>query len=388
MSETPHKPQETPQPTPPQHEQPKRLCDYCNDRRAVLYCRADSAKLCFSCDREVHSTNQLFSKHSRSQLCDICGDSPASIFCETEQSVLCSNCDWENHTTLYVSPVHNRRPIESFNGCPSVTELLTFVGFDDLDDKALFSTDEDNNNYNYFDGDGLSEYFDWEANDFVSIDNLIVPSDAAHNYQALDVPSLPKNRNATCGQQKEEMLRQLRQLSKLEPNYNYENVDTETVVGFRSLVPELDRQPGNLHTGLEHDAKPISFPDREASAAQWFTDSLEAVNQLPSSLLRNKFEESSVVPDQHLETGGRVSHSSDGHKEQSHHPDPVTTETVPVLPKFGLHELNSQERDSAISRYKEKRKTRRYDKHIRYESRKVRAESRTRIKGRFAKLEQ
>ncbi|KAK4847286.1 hypothetical protein QYF36_000388 [Acer negundo] len=311
MSETPHKPQET----PPQHEQPKRLCDYCNDRRAVLYCRADSAKLCFSCDREVHSTNQLFSKHSRSQLCDICGDSPASIFCQTEHSVLCSNCDWENHTTLYVSPVHNRRPIESFNGCPSVTELLTFVGFDDLDNKALFSIDDDNNNYNYLDGDGLSEYFDWEANDFVSIDNLIVPSDAAHNYQALDVPSLPKNRSATCGQQKEEMLRQLRQLAKLVPNYNYENADIETVVGFRSLVPELDQHTGSLHTGLEHDAKPISFPDHEASAAQWFTDRLEAVNQLPSSLLRNKFEESSVVPDQHLETGGHVSHSSDVRKE-------------------------------------------------------------------------
>lgn len=29
----------------------------------------------------------------------------------------------------------------------------------------------------------------------------------------------------------------------------------------------------------------------------------------------------------------------------------------------------------------------RYDKHIRYESRKVRAESRTRIKGRFAKID-
>ncbi|KAJ0051535.1 hypothetical protein Pint_01052 [Pistacia integerrima] len=28
-----------------------------------------------------------------------------------------------------------------------------------------------------------------------------------------------------------------------------------------------------------------------------------------------------------------------------------------------------------------------YDKHIRYESRKVRAESRTRVKGRFAKID-
>ncbi|KAF7846357.1 hypothetical protein BT93_L4504 [Corymbia citriodora subsp. variegata] len=36
-------------------------------------------------------------------------------------------------------------------------------------------------------------------------------------------------------------------------------------------------------------------------------------------------------------------------------------------------------------RYKEKKKNRRYDKHIRYESRKARADTRKRVKGRFVK---
>ncbi|CAL5362035.1 unnamed protein product [Camellia sinensis] len=44
----------------------KRICDFCGESQALLYCRADSAKLCFSCDQQVHSTNQLFTKHTHS----------------------------------------------------------------------------------------------------------------------------------------------------------------------------------------------------------------------------------------------------------------------------------------------------------------------------------
>jgi hypothetical protein len=48
-------------------------------------------------------------------------------------------------------------------------------------------------------------------------------------------------------------------------------------------------------------------------------------------------------------------------------------------------EQMAQNRDNAMQRYKEKKKTRRYDKTIRYETRKARAETRLRVKGRFVK---
>ncbi|XP_031279480.1 zinc finger protein CONSTANS-LIKE 15-like isoform X1 [Pistacia vera] len=48
-------------------------------------------------------------------------------------------------------------------------------------------------------------------------------------------------------------------------------------------------------------------------------------------------------------------------------------------------ELLAQNRGNAMQRYKEKKKTRRYEKHIRYESRKARADTRKRVKGRFVK---
>uniref|UniRef100_A0A0A9EM41 CCT domain-containing protein n=1 Tax=Arundo donax TaxID=35708 RepID=A0A0A9EM41_ARUDO len=47
--------------------------------------------------------------------------------------------------------------------------------------------------------------------------------------------------------------------------------------------------------------------------------------------------------------------------------------------------LAGASRDSAITRYKEKKKRRKFDKKIRYESRKARADVRKRVKGRFVK---
>lgn len=47
--------------------------------------------------------------------------------------------------------------------------------------------------------------------------------------------------------------------------------------------------------------------------------------------------------------------------------------------------LSSVEREAKVMRYREKRKNRKFEKTIRYASRKAYAETRPRIKGRFAK---
>lgn len=166
--------------------QTDRLCDFCNESKALLYCRADSAKLCFSCDREVHSTNPLFKKHNRSLLCDSCSSSPSSIFCCTESAVLCQNCDWEVHQNL--GSIHDRRPVEGFSGCPSVSELLGFLGLEDLGKKSL---DLGGGN-----DEGLLDLLVWETPSVVSLDDLIVSNgcddDFAPGFQAIGVPPLPK----------------------------------------------------------------------------------------------------------------------------------------------------------------------------------------------------
>lgn len=107
------------------------LCDFCNSKPAVLYCRADSAKLCLFCDQQVHSANALSLKHVRSQICDGCRAKPASFLCSTDNLMLCPDCDWDSHNTnCSVSPLHERSRVDGFSGRPSVTELASLFGFD------------------------------------------------------------------------------------------------------------------------------------------------------------------------------------------------------------------------------------------------------------------
>ncbi|KAL3029883.1 hypothetical protein AAZX31_03G189600 [Glycine max] len=225
-----------------------RSCDYCGHSTALLYCRADSAKLCFSCDREVHSTNQLFSKHTRTLLCDACDHSPATILCSTDTSVLCQNCDWEKHNPALSDSLHERRPLEGFTGCPSVSELLSIVGFSDLSKKSLLSSPQGSGADGIFGGEieGLSDLFVWDSPSFVTLDDLISSSPSSHSFQAMEVPPLPKNRKAACGQHKEEILSQLRELAKSEP------LDLEPYVSS-----------GNLSSGFEREPEADIFPSHE-----------------------------------------------------------------------------------------------------------------------------
>jgi len=60
-----------------------------------------------------------------------------------------------------------------------------------------------------------------------------------------------------------------------------------------------------------------------------------------------------------------------------------TSDLFPPLP-MPSH-LTPLDREARVLRYKEKKKTRKFEKKIRYASRKAYAETRPRIKGRFAK---
>ncbi|TKY52550.1 Zinc finger protein CONSTANS 13 [Spatholobus suberectus] len=341
----------------PKHEdaeppQLQRTCDYCGGYTALLYCRADSARLCFFCDRKVHFPNQLFSKHTRARLCDACGDSPASVLCSAENSVLCHNCDCERHSHS-LSQVHQRRPLEGFSGCPPVTQLLTILG---LSEKSLLPTEGSSQI------EGLSDSHVWSAPSVVDLQDLITSTASSH-----------KNRKGACGRQKEEILSQLRELIKLEPDLIHAEVDAERQGQF-----------GNLASGFERDVEANMFPSYEAGVFCWHGESSDPANQIVPShtSLRDYGELVSAKDPSFTIPGTHANCNNEGKPSNS-----FNAENLSPTPKATPYELTSHERDSALLRYREKKKTRRYDKHIRYESRKVRAESRMRIKGRFVKDE-
>ncbi|KAB5561382.1 hypothetical protein DKX38_006339 [Salix brachista] len=81
------------------------LCDVCESGAAILFCAADEAALCRSCDEKVHICNKLASRHVRVGLaepsdvprCDICENAPAFFYCEIDGISLCLQCDMIVH---------------------------------------------------------------------------------------------------------------------------------------------------------------------------------------------------------------------------------------------------------------------------------------------------
>ncbi|CAI5530565.1 unnamed protein product [Closterium sp. Naga37s-1] len=106
------------------------ICDFCEKGRATVYCKADSAWLCLSCDRVVHSANNLSLRHHRTLLCDGCNAEPASVRCRDENLSLCPDCDLASHNANPSGANHSRHVFECFTGCPSAADLAKLWGCD------------------------------------------------------------------------------------------------------------------------------------------------------------------------------------------------------------------------------------------------------------------
>lgn len=386
MPDSPINPPSDPQ-NPENCNTQKRICDFCCESTALLYCRADSAKLCLACDREVHSTNPLFTKHTRFQLCDACDSASASILCFTEHSVLCQNCDFEIHNRQpnCTATAHDRRPLEGFSGCPSAPEVAAIVGFESFDAKCSGLGDEGEGFAGGFlsgveeDSDGFSDFF-WGAPAVVSIDELIHSTDKSHSFQAMVVPPLPKDKNLSCGQHKQEMLNQLHELRKSEPHVA---LDLDPLARLHNVADENeeDFRVQHLLRASQCDGDHGAGRGHEARSSTRGNGGGEAVNESPLS--GGYVEESVLISDKHSSICSSANLATTRWNSDNY----VGNEPWALPQKVATHEFNSADRDSALSRYKEKKRTRRYDKHIRYESRKVQAEHRIRIKGRFAKID-
>lgn len=174
-------------------------CDFCGERAAVLFCRADTAKLCLPCDQQVHTANLLSKKHVRSQICDNCCNEPVSVRCFTDNLVLCQECDWDVHGSCSVSDAHVRSAVEGFSGCPSALELAALWGLD------LEGRKEENEVPMVM----MMENFGMQLDSWVSgsnvVQELIVP---------IDTTFKKRSSSSSCGRYKQVLCKQLEELLK------------------------------------------------------------------------------------------------------------------------------------------------------------------------------
>ncbi|OWM65891.1 zinc finger protein CONSTANS-LIKE 5-like [Punica granatum] len=304
---------------------PSRPCDSCKGAAAALFCRADSAFLCLGCDDEIHGANKVASRHERVWLCEVCEQAPAAVTCRADAAALCSSCDADIHSANPLARRHHRLPVEPL-----------------LDPSSAAGG------------------------------HLVKPS---HMLHGLLLPQLPEDADvpAVIDPEVGEVVK------PVDPFFNdpyfdldFGNSDGLNASGADGLVP-VQSKPGPdpvelspekcLHVDFGRSAKlngSFNLP------AQTFTRTASSSSQ-----------DFGVVPD-----GSEMSYpyigsmSSSGLTEPSHNTHPINIQAT---------QLSGVDREARVLRYKEKRKNRKFEKTIRYASRKAYAESRPRIKGRFAK---
>lgn len=105
----------------------EKTCEFCLILRPIVYCKADAAHLCLSCDAKVHSANALSNRHPRTLVCESCRNRPAYVQCSDHQMFMCRSCDRNQHD---LSSQHRRKVISCYMGCPSAKDFAALWGFD------------------------------------------------------------------------------------------------------------------------------------------------------------------------------------------------------------------------------------------------------------------
>ncbi|KAF7048829.1 hypothetical protein CFC21_057499 [Triticum aestivum] len=385
-------------------------CDYCSGPQAVVYCRADSARLCLPCDRLVHAANAVCSRHLRALLCAACRATGA-VFRHAGTEFLCSNCDFGRSRDAEL-PLHDRCTVQGYTGRPSAHDLAALLGVPDFDKPSAGKAD-----------DGW--WAIWEEPQVFRLEDLIVPTTSCHGFQPLVTPSSPKVHDmlAVCqnspvfcscsefshlalthlqkihnspdGKTNDEVIRQLRELAEVDMGSGQITPREEAEQAAHQLPSWTESQhtTGNGDFGIDNSHEVATMPTPGYENGGWNNNDYHALNgaskteyeqkQAPASsaeaCLSSFVQMSELCP----------SMSNGSMMDDGQQANPGTGMPMQAFPKrSGFDVVAGPDRDIVISRYKEKRRTRRFDKQVRYESRKARADSRLRIKGRFAKANQ
>lgn len=99
-------------------------CDSCKSAASAVFCRADSAFLCLTCDSKIHCTTKLALRHERVWMCEVCEQAPAAVTCKADAAALCVTCDSDIHSANPLASRHERVPVEPF--LDSVDSIVNF----------------------------------------------------------------------------------------------------------------------------------------------------------------------------------------------------------------------------------------------------------------------
>ncbi|KAL7093175.1 hypothetical protein ACP275_11G026500 [Erythranthe tilingii] len=292
------------------------------------------------CDAKLHSADDKPAaalRHERVWMCDVCQQAPAAVTCKADAAALCVTCDRDIHSANPLARRHERAAVVPFydtaesmvvmkSSTPSSTAAALLGGYSDrkLDNSTT-----------------LNDYF---PDSWISCEPLITtklpPDNPAMDFFFSDSDQFQNFDNYQIFSS---------------------NPFTDSVVPVQTTVkPPVQAQlihknpPGNR---LEIDFTRSNITSYTNKKFQLVTSSSTDVG---------------IVPD----VSGGISETTSS---------PFATASVKSENYDLISSINHVDRKARVLRYKEKRKNRKFEKTIRYASRKAYAETRPRIKGRFAK---
>ncbi|XP_027344483.1 zinc finger protein CONSTANS-LIKE 9-like isoform X3 [Abrus precatorius] len=357
------------------------ICDFCGDQRSMVYCRSDAACLCLSCDRNVHSANALSRRHSRTLLCERCNSQPAFVRCAEEKISLCQNCDWLVHGTSASSSTHKRQAINCYSGCPSAVELSSIWSFV-LDiphmsestceqELGLMSINENNNKSGWVPPENQDLSDSDQVTDLPALDkSLVCPSSMPESSLEPRIRCPATKCPALCEDE------------NLYDDFNMDEVDLnlenyEELFGVALSHSEELFENGGIDSLF--GTKDMSAGDSNSCSNAASADSILSTKTEPILCFTGKQAQSN------LSFSGITGESSAGDYQDCGASSMLLMGEPPWLTPCPENSLQSANRSNAVMRYKEKKKTRKFDKKVRYASRKARADVRRRVKGRFVK---
>lgn len=307
-------------------------CDSCKSAGAAVFCRVDSAFLCLNCDSRIHN-NKLGPRHERYWMCEVCEQAPAAVTCKADAAALCVSCDADIHSANPLAQRHERVSIEPFfDSAESIVKSSPF--------------------------------------------NFLVPTeDVEAGSWLLPNPNLNLNSNSNSKVAAMENSGIAIEIINKSGDLFYPEMDPFTDFDFQNsihhdgVVP-VQTKPATISAITKENCFDIDFCRTKLSSLGYPTPTF-------SQSVSSSSHDVGVVPDGNISD---ISYPFGGNMT-----DPSGTLPCSAAAASQAAQLGGIDREARVLRYREKRKNRKFEKTIRYASRKAYAETRPRIKGRFAK---
>eukprot|EP00899_Mesostigma_viride_P002895 jgi/Mesvir1/12606/Mv06685-RA.1 len=301
-----------------------KACAICFEAKATIFCKADLAYLCSSCDAVVHRANNVSSRHERVFL-NFCEMNPPSVMCESKEFL----------------PLQMDRNL----------------GLQE-DDLAHFAEVPSNGDVEE------PEEVDW-------LDlGMEKPSNEGNNLYSFEMPAVYPSK----------VKREKRLEYFSSDPFDLEDARTGQEICSDSLVPCSPDEEYDELVCTAFEVPDCGDNPRKAIKRERSNSKLDSERDSPSApdmgYNNMPFESASFASQSPSSTDTTQGPSPNGC-------DAAQMRSI-ILTSTPSEEVYVS-REDRLRRYKEKRKNRKFEKTIRYASRKAYAESRPRTKGRFAK---